>query len=257
MGLNVPLEIQVELVGAVALLLAAGVTAWVALKQYRLQRALEVKKEVLLESVRGAFGAAASLGAFSDVERSLPEISAHFTGCLTKLTVAGAVADVSTVKAGTALLNALGPAYLKLLVARTPVESLHDEFLRVEAMRERQHSDNVRYFGMQEQAMAAGDSGKFNNVQVMFAAGTKAHADLVRERDDLNEKLLPMRKQLVVHMIDAQTAIQPLIRKYVACVRRDIGVGGSEADYLDAAFVDPSVARKAMNDAIEAIEKPA
>lgn len=256
MTINVPLALQVELVGAIALLLGAGATAWVALTQYRLQRALEVKKEVLLESVRGAFGASANLGALSDLERSLPDISAYFTSCLTKITVAGAVADIPTVKAGTALLNGLGPAYLKMLAARHPVESLRDELLNVESLRERQHSDNARYFGMQEQALAAGDNEKFNNIQIMFAAGTKAHAELVRERDQLDEKLTPMRRQLVAHLIDSQADIQPLIRKYVACVRRDIGVTGSEAEYLDASFVDPLFARKAMNDAIDAIDKP-
>ena len=102
---NVTPEVQAELYGNTILLmtglLGLAVTGGVALWQLRSQReeaardrALTLKKEVLLEAVRGAYEVHTAIGALGNLATTPEEIGKTYQTGASKLVAAGAVASL-------------------------------------------------------------------------------------------------------------------------------------------------------------------
>lgn len=260
-------EVQAALIGnagitAAALLTVVG-TALFAIRQYRLERkerardqALEIKKEILFESVRGGSRALAAFAALTDLEKTVAAISSEFQLCLSSITVASAVGDINTVQKGRDLLNAIGPRFIQRAVARKELDVMHARIEHTQANMDSQLAENQTILGMQRDAIASNDKPRAEQTNALFQAAKNVFDMLDQERDKAIAAIDPPHQQFIRETMAEHSAVIPAFHAYIAAIRKDIGidVGGPE-EFLQATYIDPARPAKVLNDALDKLSR--
>ncbi len=262
-------EVQAALIGNAGIVLAALLTvmgtAWFATMQYRNERkekardrALAVKNDLLFESVKGASRALAALAALGSLDRTVAQVSADFQAGIATLTTAGAVADIETVAQGRDFLNAIGPAYLKRAVARQPIDQLNQEIEHIQRNMDSQISENQSILHIQRDALASTDNDRVQQTNLMFKAGHKIFTDMAEERSLAIEKIQPLHQKYVRETMAIHAPLVPIFQRYVAAVRKDIGIDLQGRDeFLSAAYIDPDLVLSVLNEALAQLDQVA
>lgn len=255
---------QAELVGnaliAIPAILAIVVTALVALRQFRHERiekrkdrAFEARKEILMESVRGASRVIGSITRLSDMSQTITSILESFQRANEQLTVGYAVASIDTVKKARDLMNAAGPIFIDSLVKRRPLDDIKFDIEMCQSNLDHQMADNKAILDMQRDAIAAvnkDDSAKVLNE--LFQAGDKQFKLIVAER---NEAMQRMSEAQIIYSRGNFERCIPLhqkLRDYIASVRLDIELDeGNSKAFLDASYVDPARPMAALDKAFK------
>ena len=257
-------DVKAALIGNLGIVAAAIVTvvatAIFATRQFRHERrekakdrALEVKKDVLLDGVRGAQQLLFSVGSFGNVSRTPEQITGDFQAGLGLLTTAGAVASVRTVKKITELTERAGPLVLKLMSLRRPLDDLHSELGVVNQEIENLTSENRRIVEMQRTAIAGRNAAEAQFHNECFQAGHSAFSNALNRRVELTAQLECAQVPLISESLRRQAELAEIVRELVAEVRIDIQVDDGRNAFLEASYVDVSARLKVLEKALDKI----
>lgn len=259
---------QAELIGnaviAVPAVLAIVVTAIVASRQFRHERtekrkdrAFEARKEILMESVRGASRLLGSINRLSDMSQTVSSILESFQRANEQLTVGYAVASIDTVKRARDLMNAAGPVFIDGLVKRIPLDDIKREIDMHQSSLDHQMADNKAILNMQRDAIAAvnqPDSAKVLNE--LFQAGDKYFKEIAAERNEAMERMGEAQMLYSRGNFERCIPLHQKLRDYIASVRLDIELDeGNSRPFLDASYVDPAKPIAALDDAFEKLNR--
>lgn len=219
-------------------------------------RALEIKKELLIDAVRGAQLLVGSIASVSNLERSVVEIGDAFQEGCGKLFAGAPVASVSSAKAGTNLVRVAGPLMMKCLTKRWPVESVKTDVQLNSKFLEQRMTDNENLITLQRDAIAASDENKARKLQPFIDGGSNLAKELMEERDLAQAQLDPLRNALTLECATASQKLTELIADFITEVRRDIGVGEGDSDeFRKSIAMDPEPMSKSLDDLIKTINE--
>lgn len=258
-------DVQAALIGNVGITLVALLTiigtALVATRQFSHERmekakdrALELKKELLVEGIRGASLALSSIGQISSVERDVALISSDFQEGMRRMTEASAVANIATVSAGTALTEKLGPAFIRSLARRISVETNYHKLTVLQGQFDELIADASRINELVRQQLVDGDIEKVKMLQAQGGFIQKHIEDCNRDLREVRENLRVQRPALGDFVLNQQISLSADLRKLIARVRQDIGVDGDEEQYMKASRIDEVRARSIYKEAIAELE---
>lgn len=251
-------DVQAALVGNFGIVLGAMitvvVTAVIATRQFRHERvektkdrALEIKKEVLLDGVRGAQQLLSGIASFSNLSRAPEQITSDIQSGIGLMTVAGAVASQKTVEAGRALVEAAGPVVIEFIGRRKPLDEMQHELQIIQKQIDQVSGDNRMVLELQRQAIMAShdDEAKFHSS--VFEENHKHFMALIDARDSLIRSLERKQVPLVREAVEAQARLSEKLRELIAQVRIDMGIDSDPLAYLNASYVDPGKAQRAVD----------
>lgn len=262
-------EVQAQLYGNTALLLTgllgllvtAGVTLW-QLRAQRIEaakdRALALKKEVLLDAVRGAYEVYSSLGALAEADATLDQVRKNYRLGAGKLFAASGVASLQTVESGKRFLMESGPRFLSLLVEKWPVEKLRSNHEIAQKLIDNQIADNKVALDMQRGAIANNDGGMVQRLQGIFEAGHRNVVDLGAERDRHHAEFSKLSRLLLVKALELQREVDPFLQELVAAIRVDVGLEESREAFLAVAKSDEArfrSMRKKLDETLDRMEE--
>lgn len=124
---------------AVGICLTAIIAVW-QLRENSIQksvdRALETKRDILFDGVRGMSQALQAFSALSNINIPFLESARVFQVCMSQVTVASSVAQLRTAEAGKNFTDKLGPLFLKGMAMRAQIDQLpngagHPRFLEM------------------------------------------------------------------------------------------------------------------------------
>lgn len=254
-------DVQAALIGNAGIvlttLLTLGVTGWIAARQFRHERkeraadrALELKKEILLEGVRGAQAVLGSIGSIGTLNRSIEEILPDWLSGLGKIHTASAVANTETIRAGKDFVEHAGPVFLRLMAMRKPVEEIQNKLsFRTKQINDL-FEDNQMLLARQRDAGVANNKEQVEKLGLLLNANFSRFDELDRDRDELWATMNPQHVELVRAGIRFQSELAPLLRKLIASVRLDIGVDTSSAAYYSAADTDDTQPLRVLDEVL-------
>lgn len=241
-------EVKAELFGNAVLLvtglLGLVLTAVVTLVQLRSQReeaardrALELKREVLLEAVRGAYEIQLAINALS-TDIPLDAISDRYKTATSKLVAASAVASIETVTSGQTLLRSAAPTFMGLMVQRGPIELAMADFNISSSLVDKQISANQITVDLQRRAITEGEESAADILGNFFELGRKSFEDLALERDKNWKRLLELRRIYIPVVLRAQADLDAPFRDLIASIRVDVGIDKTKEEFLRATAMD-------------------
>jgi hypothetical protein len=242
-------DVQAALVGnlgiVVGALVTVIVTAYIATRQFRHERvekakdrALEVKKEVLLEGVRGAQQLLSGIGAFSNMTRSPEQIVAEIQQGIGRITVAGAVGNLETVAAGKDLVDSAGPIFMDLIARRKPLDDIKQDIDITQQEIDRLLADNRIVLELQRSAIAADRPTEAKFHGETFQRSHEYFLKLAAKRDEHSKQLEALQMPLIKYVLDVQLQLGEKLRRVIARVRVDINIDDTPDGYLAASYLD-------------------
>lgn len=243
-------DVTAALVGNLGLISAtlitvAGTAAFTA-KQFRHERtekakdrALELKKELLFQGVRGAQEIMSALSSGSALDLEISALTSRFQNGSSDLVTASSVADVRTVSAGRDFVEAAGPALMRIMTKRAPAMVIHSQIAVGQKLLGNQNLEVQRLLNVQRDAIANGETARVQTLRSLIESGRDL-ADRMSESNDtlydrLNSEILALSRTIISEV----RGLAPLVNKLVAAVRLDVGVDSRESDsFLSAAQVD-------------------
>lgn len=242
-------DVQAALIGnlgiVVGALLTMIVTAVIATRQFRHERlekakdrALELKKEVLLDGVRGAQSALSSLGALASMDKRIEDTLAEFQSGMGRIHTASVVASPNTVQAGKEFVDKVGPFFLRLLAKRRPVQDIQTDSNSKRTIIDKILADNSSLLSRKRDAELSGNTVEAAKLHALLQANFARYEDLDTQCDALWSSFEPQHIELIRTGLEMQAQIAPLLRKLIASVRIDIGVDETSGAYFEAASTD-------------------
>jgi hypothetical protein len=241
-------DVQAALIGNLGIVFAALltmiVTAVIATRQFRHERkekakdrALELKKEVLLDGVRGAQSALSSLGAIASLKK-IEDALSDFQSGMGRIHTASVVANSDTVRAGKEFIDKVGPFFLRLVAERSPVESMQTNFNLKRQMIDSIIAENKLLLSRQRDAAVSGNADEATKLGAVLQMNFSRFDELDKEADALWAEFQPRHIELIRTGLEMQAEVAPLLRNLIASVRIDIGVDETSEAYFEAARAD-------------------
>jgi hypothetical protein len=253
---------------AVAMLSLFG-TGWFASKQLKhdreeksKDRALELKKELLIQGVRGAQEMIGALSSAADLKLELSAISAKFQNGSAALVAASAVADIRTVAAGRSFVEEAGPAMMRVIAARVPAMMCQSDFDINQKIVADNNAETQRLLLVQKDAILDKNDARFESLRKLIESNRQLHETWMEEGDEIQQRLMPLVIDLGKSIANEVKALTPLMNALTAEVRRDVGIDSEDpSGFLDAVHIDFERLDKAndelMNRVKENVEKDA
>ena len=233
------------LVGTLATLFVTGGTtawqAWIQRQERNRDRALEIKKDALLDALRGVRDARFVLTRFMDIDTPIVKILNEFNAAAKLAGSAAPVASIPTVEAMREMALSTGAVFRDLMARRRAVDDAVNARVKSEAMLEKLEAMRPQLAAKRrslEQGPNAilGELRELNEMERQLQLGIqRSEESLQAARDNLNTILPPF----VDYCVRAQMSLQSTEQKLVQAARIDIGVDADKSNnYIKASHVD-------------------
>ena len=258
-------DVKAALIGNIGVVLAALLTvvgaAFFAGRQYAEERkekakdrALQTKKEVMLNGAGGAQKGVGAQASFSDLSKPIAQISAGVQEGIGAMVLASAVANIESVKKGKALIEAIGPLAMEMMRKRMPVEAAKSDYDIAQGQVERVLAENGSISDRFTAATEGGDNSRADYLWEVIQRREGLFGDAMQKQETANQKLMELHAPFIKEAVKTQDTLAPYLHAFIAAVRADVGIEGEASAFIAAMHVDPTRMWEELNKVLDDVK---
>lgn len=209
--------------------ITAAVTMYIAHKQRQSERqkhladtALEIKKEILIQAVKGCNEMLDSIGTFLNTTRTLIDQTKMFQEGVSKMIVAEAVASWDVIEAGDRLILGAGPKVFGLMPTRVRLDELQHQLNAGLQIREETRVESAQLLEQQQLALIKKDLDLFDSIKIAYDGKLKLMSVMDRDNEERRKNLDAERAKTISDPVRARSELDQLRAAYISAVRKDI-----------------------------------
>lgn len=236
--------------------LVTAVVTWLQLRHAKSERetdrTLEIKKDVLLESAKGARECMSSISMQSNLDVSDEELTARFSDGSQKMVLAQVVATPNTIASLNALMKNVTKTYLSLQPKRLEILMLKiDADIAAQKVKRILEHQGV-LLSQQQDAALNQDREKLSVANEMLNKSFEIFSHSQKESESLSNFFLLERTKFTPECLAAQFSLENIYSDFIHAIRIELGSSSvKDAAYFDATRFDHVAAMETLELGLE------